>query len=71
MLNQEQFKEDLKAAYVEARDSNAGEDKALDQFVERMAEIIIKHIKTLEIEYLTGLYAPNGAVSGKINHNIK
>ena len=73
MLNQNQLKQDLKDAYIEARNSNADEEAALDVFTGRLAEVFIKHIKTLEIEYNNGLIANfyTGLVTGTINHNVK
>lgn len=71
MLNQEQFEKDIRAAFVAARNSNADEEKSLDEFVRLLTGTLIKHIKTLEIVYTNGLNAPNGLVTGTINHSVK
>jgi hypothetical protein len=71
MLNQEQFKNDLKAVLIEVSNVTGDQDEALDVYADRLSKIFIKHIKTLEIVYTNGLTAPNGPVSGVLNHTVK
>ena len=71
MLNQEQFKNDLKAVLIEVSNVTGDQDEALEIYADRLSKIFIKHIKTLEIVYTTGLAAPNGAVGGVLNHTVK
>lgn len=71
MLNQEQFKEDIKAVLIEVSNITGDQDDALDVYADRLAKVFIKHIKTLQITYTSGLTAPNGPVSGTFNHTVK
>lgn len=71
MLNQEQFKADIKAVLVEVGNVTGNQDDALEVYADRLAKVFIKHIKTLEITYTNGLTAPNGPVSGTFNHTVK
>ncbi len=70
-LNQEQLKADLKSCLIEVRDLNTDADKALDVYVDRLAKVFIKHIKTIKINYTSGLSAPNGSVTGTFIHTIE
>lgn len=71
MLNQEQFKLDLKSVYKEMQNYTGDEEKALDTFCDKMAGVFIKHIKTLEITYTNGLSAGSNLVIGTFNNTLK
>ena len=71
MLNQEQFKLDLKNTYKEMQNYTGDEEKALDTFCDKMASIFIKHIKTLEITYTGGMNAGANVVTGTFNNTLK
>lgn len=70
MLNQTNFKNDIKELLQSTRNPDLSEADALDWFSNEMARVIIKHIKTLEVNYTTGLIAPNGPVTGTLNHTV-
>lgn len=50
-------------------DEDNGET-AKEQFASELAKAIIEEIKQLNINYTSGLVAPNGAVTGTINATI-
>ncbi|MGJ1366055.1 hypothetical protein [Sphingobacterium spiritivorum] len=70
MLKQEEFKADLKSVLQKTRNYQGDAESSLDIFVNELAGVFIKHIKTLEIKYETGLNAPNGPVTGTIKHTV-
>lgn len=51
-------------------DEDTGKN-AKTKFAQLLAKAIVEEIKELEIDYSSGLNAPNGVVTGKINATIK
>ena len=70
-LNKENLKIDLKSVFSEMKGYQGDEESALDVFVDKLAGVMITHIKTLSIKYTSGLSAPNGPVTGTINHTVE
>lgn len=70
-LSKLRLKNNLKAAYEDA-EANGGDTRAeqLDYFCDKLADVLIDEIKELSIQYTSGLLAPNGAVTGVINHTV-
>jgi RNase P subunit RPR2 len=60
------IKEAFQAEQTEEEDYNA----SLDRISQKLAVAIIDEIKSLQINYQTGLVSPNGAVTGVITHTI-
>lgn len=70
-LNRENLAKDLKDVFEETRNNTGSETDSLEYFVGRLSDVLIAHIKTLDIKYTNGLMAPNGAVTGHINHTVE
>lgn len=71
MLQTDTLKADLKQAWKDARNSNAGEDTALDAFVNTLCDKLEVWVKTLHVVYLDGLTSSGGIVTGEINHTVE
>lgn len=71
MLDKTRLKNNLKAAFIDA-DTNGGNDRTaqLDYICDKLAGVLIDEVKQLVIVYTNGLIAPNGAVTGAINHTV-
>jgi len=70
-LDRDNLRNDLRDVFVETKNSQSGEVAALDAFADGLAGVIVKHVKTLKINYANGLAAPNGAVAGTFNHTVE
>jgi len=70
-LNRDKLKDDLRDVFAETKNSQGGAEAALDAFADGLAGVLVKHIKTLNINYINGLAAPNGAVAGTFNHTVE
>lgn len=70
-LNKPQLENDLRALFDATLDSDTSEQQAKDAFIQGLANIIDGYIKTAKIKYTGGLVAPNGSVTGTINHTIE
>jgi len=70
-LDRDKLKDDLRDVFVETKNSQGGEVAALDAFADGLAGVIVKHVKTLKINYAGGLAAPSGAVAGTFNHTVE
>ena len=70
-LNTDALKEDLKAAYELARNSESDGEDSLNQFCGAIALAFEKYVKTAQVVYTQGLLAPNGPVTGTFNHTIQ
>ncbi len=70
-LQTEQLKEDLKAGFQLARNSEDGEDAALEAFCVHMASAFEKYVKTAKVVYTTGLVAAGNQVTGTLTHTIE
>jgi len=70
-LDRDKLRDDLRDVLLETLDSQGGAVAALDAFADGLAGVIVKHVKTLKINYANGLAAPNGAVAGTFNHTVE
>jgi hypothetical protein len=66
-LNTAQLKTDIIELLTETMKS---EETDFEKFAEKLANMIEKYVKTAQINYTSGLVAPNGAVTGTFNGNI-
>jgi hypothetical protein len=70
MLDQTRLKNAIIAAFSEQAE-NTDHEGARDRVADKLAQAIINEIKEAKVQYTGGLIAPNGAVSGTINHTIQ
>lgn len=70
MLDKNRLKEKIRAAFEFEQNEKENANDSLDRISEKLAGAIIDEIKELKINYSSGLIAPNGAVTGAINHTI-
>lgn len=70
MLDVNRLKDKIKQAFqaeqIEEEDHNA----SLERISGLLAQAIVDEIKEAKINYTSGLVAPNGAVSGTLNHTV-
>ena len=69
-LDKNRLKDRLKQVYKSLKSSDLNEESGLDLLCQEMASAIIDEVKELKIMYQSGLAAPNGAVTGQINHSV-
>jgi hypothetical protein len=69
-LNKDRLKDRLKQVYKSLKNSDLNEESGLDFLCQEMASAIIDEVKELKIIYQSGLAAPNGAVTGQLNHSV-
>jgi hypothetical protein len=69
-LNVNRLKNLIKEAFVSEQTEEEDYDASLDRVSQKLAVAIIDEIKSLEINYQSGLVAPKGAVTGAIKHTI-
>lgn len=69
-LNKNRLKAEIKAAFTAEQEETTDPLAALDRIAEKLANCIVDEIKELNINYTSGLSAPNGPVSGNINATI-
>ncbi len=67
-LNEAQLKNDVVKLLT---DMMQRDNTSIDEFATRLSSSITSHIKNAEIVYTSGLIAPNGAVTGVFNGNLK
>lgn len=70
-LSKETLKSDIKAAFTGVM--NQADDKredALNKLADKIADAVIKSIKSMQITYTTGLTSPMGAVTGQFQYTI-
>ncbi len=65
MLSKERLTNSLKVVF-----SKASTENNIDEVAGNLADAIIAEIKNIQIDYTTGLTAPNGIVAGKFNYTI-
>lgn len=70
-LNVNQLEEDLGSLYDDTLGDQGDAATARQVFVHRLAVIIDAYVKSAKVVYVDGLVAPNGAVTGAINHTIE
>ncbi|WP_271783865.1 hypothetical protein [Aquimarina algiphila] len=67
-LNKVELQKNIKALLEEMMQR---EENSIDEFAERMSTAIDTYVKTAEIQYNSGLVAPNGNVTGTFNGKLK
>jgi len=67
-LNTEQLKEDIKTIATDMRTRTEVSD---DEFAERLSVAIERFVKSASINYVNGLAAPNGPVTGIFTGNLQ
>lgn len=71
MLNEQQIEADVASVFIQMKNFNGDDEQALKAFSKAWAKLLVKHIKTLEIVYSTGLTAGANPVIGTINHTVR
>ena len=69
-LNKSALQTGIKNAFKSMKEGDGDEEQALDLFCTKLAEAVDTYVKTAQINYTTGLTAPNGAVTGVFNGNL-
>lgn len=69
-LSTQRLKDKIIALLNECREETDNPDTSRDKFAEKLAKAIVEEIKEIQINYNSGLIAPNGAVTGTINATI-
>lgn len=69
-LNKERLKLKIKEAFRAEQTEEESHEAALDRIADALASCFIEEIKEIKINYQSGLFAPNGAVTGSINASI-
>jgi hypothetical protein len=70
-LNIAQLKTDLGNLYDETLADQGSAANSKTVFINQLAAIIDGYVKSIKVVYTDGLIAPNGAVTGEINHTIE
>lgn len=70
MLDVNRLKGKIKQAFQAEQIEEQDHNESLDRISQKLAQAIVDEIKEAKINYTSGLIAPNGAVSGTINHTI-
>lgn len=70
-LNQQRLEDKINNIIDQCRLDQGDGQSAKTKFSQLLAKAIVEEIKELEIDYSSGLIAPNGVVTGKINATIK
>lgn len=53
------------------QDMMTREQTSIEEFAERLANAVDEYVKEAEVVYESGLVAPNGAVTGTFNGNLR
>lgn len=69
-LSTQRLKDKIIVLLNECREETDNPDASRDKFAEKLAQAIVEEIQQLQINYTSGLVAPNGAVTGTINATI-
>lgn len=67
-LNKNQLKTNIIAIM---QDMMTREETSIEEFAERLADAVDDYVKEAEVMYINGLIAPNGAVTGTFNGNLR
>ena len=70
-LNKAQLKTDLSNLFDDTLTATGSAEDNRTAFVNRLADIIDGYVKEIQVEYIGGLAAPGGPVTGVINHTIQ
>ncbi|MCC9071212.1 hypothetical protein LNQ49_06345 [Flavobacterium sp. F-65] len=70
MLSADRLKSKIRAAFEAEQNEEVDHNASLDRISSKLANAIVEEIKNAKIEYIAGLAAPNGPVTGTINHTI-
>lgn len=70
MLDVNRLKNKIKQAFIDEQTEESDHDASVDRIAQKLAQAIVDEIKEAKVNYTAGLTAPNGAVTGTINHTI-
>ena len=70
MLDVNRLKNKIKLAFEAEQTEEVDHNASLDRIAQKLAQAIVDEIKEAKVIYTAGLTAPNGAVTGTINHTI-
>lgn len=70
MLNKDRLKAKIREAFEAEQNEESDHNASLNRISEKLAVAIVEEIKEAKIIYQNGLNAPNGPVTGTINHTI-
>jgi len=70
-LSIQRLKEKIKLAFEAEQTEEEDYNASLDRISEKIATACIEEIREAKITYIDGLIAPNGTVTGTINHTIE
>lgn len=70
MLDKNTLKLNLKQAFADQRVKEDNWEAALDDLCEKISTAIDEYVKSAAIQYINGLHAPNGPVTGTFNGNL-
>ncbi|MCR9011954.1 MULTISPECIES: hypothetical protein [Porphyromonadaceae] len=71
-LEKATIKKEIKTAFVTVMNQQEDREDAIDKVADKIADAVINAIKSVQIDYVTGLVAPptGGTVTGKFNYII-
>jgi malonyl CoA-acyl carrier protein transacylase len=69
-LLQTRLKAKIKAAFEAEQSEEVDHNASIERISDKLAKAIIEEIQFLQINYTTGLVAPNGPVTGTITHTV-
>ncbi|MBB6499112.1 hypothetical protein [Pedobacter cryoconitis] len=70
-LNQQRLKQKIKDAIKAEQSEEQDANTSLDRISDAIAQAVITEIKSLKLNYISGLVSPNGPVTGTINMTIE
>ncbi len=70
MLDVNRLKNKIKQAFIDEQTEETDHNASVDRIAQKLAQAIVDEIKEAKVNYTAGLTAPNGAVTGTINHTI-
>ena len=70
MLDVNRLKNKIKQAFIDEQTEETDHNASVDRIAQKLAQAIVDEIKEAKVNYTSGLTAPNGAVTGTINHTI-
>ncbi len=71
MLDANRLKNKIKQAFIDEQTEESDHNASVDRIAQKLAQAIVDEIKEAKVIYTVGLTAPNGAVTGTINHTIQ
>lgn len=69
-LNKITLQQDIKQAFKDMKQADTDEEQGLNMFCDKLASALDKYVRSAQINYITGLVAPQGPVTGTFNGNL-